>query len=475
MPDEKTKAPPELIQALVELIGRDYVFTSLPERLAHGRGTWPVEFKRAQLNDWRELPAVVVYPASIEEVQGLIRLARQHRIPLVPFGGGSGIVGGSVLNDCLLVDLKRLDQVHLNRANQTVEVGAGVICAHLEEFLQQQGHTCGHFPQSMHSATIGGMVATSAVGTFSGKYGKMDDLVVGLEVVLGDGRILNTSAIPRRSTGPDLNRLLIGSEGTLGVITSAVLKIWPAPQARRWAAYTFPDTHSGLQAVRDFMGSDAQPACVRLYDEAESDSYLRRFDLKSGQALLILGFEGDAGLVDWQALMSNEFCLAAGGAPQAEAVAQDWFRRRFDTTAMLRTNRSPGGVADAIEVAATWEDLEAVWRGMRAALEPLCFAVHCHFSHVYHSSGSVYVIFYAEAPQGTPEAAIALYDRCLTAALEACLKAGGSISHHHGVGRAKSAWMQAEHGDVNFDLLLALKRTLDSDGLLNPGALGLSL
>jgi alkyldihydroxyacetonephosphate synthase len=325
----------------------------------------------------------------------------------------------------------------------------------------------------MNSASVGGMVATAAVGTFSGRYGKMDDLLVGLEAVLPSGQILNTRAIPRRSVGPNLNHLFLGSEGTLGIVTGATLKIWPQPETRRWMTYTFPSTALGLEAVRHMMRTDAQAALVRLYDEAESADRLARLGYPAGQALLILGFEGAAALVEWQMSVVDDVCRAQQGTPRGEEAALDWYLRRFDTSAMLRVMHKPGGVADAIEVAAAWENLEGVWRAMRAALEPWAREVHCHFSHIYHAGGSVYVIFYAEAAEGTPQAAIDLYDRCLDAALGACLDAGGSISHHHGVGRSKSRWMEAEHGRVNYELMRALKRAIDPDNVLNPGALGI--
>ena len=166
-------------------------------------------------------------------------------------------------------------------------------------------------------------------------------------------------------------------------------------------------------------------------------------------------------------------CSPPGRARASDEAALHWYRYRFDTSGMLRQNQKPGGVADALEVAAPWDRLEAVWRSMRQALEPLCEHVHCHFSHVYPTEGSVYVIFYAQAEEDTPQAAIQLYQHCLKAAMEACLAQGGSISHHHGIGRAKQAWMHAEHGQAGWELLCALKRAIDPDNILNPGVLGL--
>jgi alkyldihydroxyacetonephosphate synthase len=326
----------------------------------------------------------------------------------------------------------------------------------------------------MNSACLGGLVATASTGTFSGRYGRMEDMLVGLEAVLPSGEVLTTPPIPRRSVGPNLNHLFIGSEGALGIITRATLQIWPRPEVRRWAAYTFPDTHHGLEAVRMMVrGRESLPALVRLYDEAEAAGRIRHFGYPAGQALLILGFEGSRDFVAWQEAAAGQVCQSNRGTGRGEEAALHWYRYRFDTSAMLRCNQAPGGTADALEVAAPWDRLEPVWRAMRQSLEPLCEQVHCHFSHVYPAAGSAYVIFYAQAAEGTPQAAIQLYDRCLKAAFEACLREGGSLSHHHGIGRAKHPWMVNEHNPVGFELLRTLKQSLDPQHLFNPGVLGL--
>jgi len=325
----------------------------------------------------------------------------------------------------------------------------------------------------MNSACVGGLVATASIGTFSGRYGKMDDMVVGLEAVLPNGKILRTKPIPRRSSGPNLAQLFIGSEGAFGIITAATLRVWPKPETREWGVYTFPNTTLGLNALRSCMRTEAQPALVRLYDEAESAARIQHFGYPAGHALLILVFEGSTGYGAWQRQVVDRLCAEQQGIFRGEEAALHWYRYRFDTTAMLRYNQMPGGVADALEVAAPWDTLESVWRAMRAALEPLCDKVHCHFSHIYPTEGSVYVIFYAQSIENTPQAAIALYERCVQAALEACLAEGGSISHHHGIGRGKQNWMVEEQGLVGWELLRALKQAVDPENILNPGVMGL--
>ena len=402
------------LERITQVVGAAHVSAQKSQRMAYTRGTWPVELKRAQMGDWSLLPAAVVWPATAEEVSQILKIAGQEKQAVVPYGGGSGIVGGTSLAGAIILDMRRMNGIEVNPTNQTVAAGAGVIGSHLEEALNAQGYTCGHFPQSMNSACVGGLVATASIGTFSGRYGKMDDILVGLQAVLPNGEILDTGAMPRRSAGPNLSQLFVGSEGAFGIITRATLRIWPLPEVRRWAVYTFPDTPLGLEALREMMRTEAQPALVRLYDAAESAGRIKLFGYPAGHSLLILGFEGSQGYVDWQMSAAERLCLQHQAAPRGDEAALHWYRYRFDTSGMLRTNQKPGGAADALEVAAPWDRLEAVWRSMRRALEPLCDQVHCHFSHVYPTEGSVYVIFYAHAEEDTPQAAIDLYQRCLS-------------------------------------------------------------
>lgn len=471
---EPTGTRMEVLESLARVVTPEHVSDHQASRMAYTRGVWPIELKRAQAGDWSCLPSLVVWPGNTAEVARVVQIARERHLALVPYGGGSGIVGGTSLANALVVDLKRLAALDLNEMNQTVSAGSGVNGWHLEEWLNERGYTLGHFPQSMNSACVGGLVATASIGTFSGRYGKMDDLLVGLEAVLPNGNILRTKPIPRRSSGPNLAQLFIGSEGAFGIITEATLRVWPKPETREWAVYTFPDTISGFDTVRSFMRTEAQPALVRLYDEAESTARIRHFGYPPGHALLILGFEGSAGYVDWQKQVVDRICAQHQGVFRGDEAALHWYRYRFDTSAMLRYNHKPGGVADFLEVAAPWDRLEAVWRAMRSALEPLCDVVHCHFSHVYPTEGSAYVIFYAQAIENTPQAAIEHYQRCVDAALQACLAEGGSISHHHGIGRGKKNWMKEEHGLAGWELLHALKQAVDPDNIFNPGVMGLS-
>lgn len=470
---QQTTRPDEIFDRLAAIAGNQYVWTDDATRAIYSRAVNPLEFKRFQLGDYSRAPRIVLQPKNEDEIQKILAYANETGTPVVPYGGGSGIVEGTALGGCILVDLKRLDAVTINRGNLTVTAGAGVNGRHLEEILNREGYTFGHFPQSMNSATIGGYVATAAIGTFSGRYGKMEDMLVGLEAILPNGEVLRVKPIPRRSSGPHLEALLVGSEGTLGIITQAVLKIYPLPETREWLCCTFQNTPLGLKAIQGLIQQDVRPALVRLYDEAEAASRIKKFSLPENHALLFLAFEGPYGLVKWQLERGREILQKCGAQFHSIEVALDWYHYRFDTSGMLRFNQKVGSVGDSLEVAAPWENIEMLWRNARAALEPLSKAVHVHFSHIYDNECSAYVIFYADSAEGTPEAATDLYNRCLKATMEACLEAGGTISHHHGVGRSKSAWMKKEQGEAGWNLLVSLKRALDPNFILNPGAVGI--
>lgn len=449
------------------------ILTQPEERLIYSHGCYPREYKWMLQGTYPYLTDGVLRPADTEEISRILKLAVQCHIGVIPYGGGSGIVGGTIPYDGqIMIDTKRIRHFSINPVNATAVGGCGLSGAEFENMLNERGYTCGQYPQSFQSACLGGMAATRAVGTFSTKYGKMDDMVTSLEVVLPDGDILSTHKAPKRSTGPELNQLFLGSEGVYGIVTSVEMRIFPVAEKRIFKAYTFATTEEGLDSIRRFIQKGLHPAVVRLYDEVEAQGKISQYGLEKGFALLILVFEGIDEMTELEERLTDEICRAGGGRPKTPQIAEDWFATRFSTKKMLDYDAVKGGTADAIEVAAPWDSIAAVWKEMRSALAPYCEVIDCHFSHVYHTGASVYVIFHAKT-NGDDRAGEQRYLDCLRIAVETSLKYGGNVSHHHGVGTAKAEFLPLEHGAAGVKVMKAIKDALDPDGILNKGVLGL--
>ncbi len=463
----------EFIEAVKVQCPDTWVMTEPEECLIYSHGCYPREYKWLLQGPYPYLTRAVVVPANEAEVKKIVILANEMCVGIIPYAGGSGIVGGSIPYEGeIIIDIKRLKDFSINVINGTARGGAGLTGAEFENLLNEHGYTCGQYPQSFQSACLGGMTATRAIGTFSTKYGKMDDMVTALSVVLPDGQLFSSHLAPKRSSGPELNEIFLGSEGVYGIVTSVEMKIYPIAETRIFQTYTFPSTHDGLQAVRSFMHKGLRPAVVRLYDEVEAAHKVGQYGFEKGFALLILVFEGNKEMTELEARMTKEICLANYGRDKGPKCSEEWLATRFSTKKMLDYDAIKGGTADAIEVAAPWDCIEDVWREMKKVLEPICEVVDCHFSHVYHNGASVYVIFHSKT-NGDDKDGEARYLECLDIAIKTSLKYGGNVSHHHGVGTAKAKYLAGEHGEAGVYVMKALKDALDPKGIMNKGVLGL--
>lgn len=471
---------------LAEALGEAHVSARPLDRLSYGHDAWPVALKAAAVPRWQ--PDLVAWPGSTEDVAAAVRIAGRARIPVVPVGGGSGIVGGALpVRGGIALDLLRMNRViEIDELSGLVRVEAGAIGANLEQALAARGLTTGHLPQSMRSSTVGGWIAHRAAGIASTKYGKIESILRAVRVVLADGRILETVTAPASANGPMLHLLFLGAEGTLGIVTEAVLVAEPLPAERRWASYWFPVEAPGpdgaflraLDVVRRVIRRGYRPAIVRAYDPAEAQKILERTDgtpvpRSRAGALLLVGTEGEAPVVDAELAVLAAEATAAGAADLGPDPATSWYDRRFDTSELLEAVRGTGWIGDALEVAASWRVLPEMYRAMRSATTDACGphgAVYVHLSHAYPDGGNLYLIFRTQA--GTDEEAVERYRLVLDAALGACLACGGTVSHHHGIGLAKRRWFEQELGEVGLDLLRRQKAALDPLGILNPGKLG---
>jgi alkyldihydroxyacetonephosphate synthase len=443
--------------------------TSAEDELAEGsRDWWPLALHWSLAGEVPCRAAAIVRPATTAQVAAVAALCSAEGIPLTVSAGRSGVSGGSVpAYGGVLLDVTGLCGLgEVDRESGVVEVASGTFGPDLEAALAPHGLSVGHFPQSFDLATVGGWIACRGAGQYSTRYGKIEDLVVGLEVVLADGRVVGTGGAPAAAVGPDLVQLFIGSEGTLGIITRAWLRAHAQPMTERRAAYHFPSFEAGIEACRGILRSGATPAVLRLYDAFESLGGGRDGD--GSTCTLVVLDEGEAELVEATMAVVARCCRAA--APAGDDVVEAWVRHRNDTGA-LQTLTRQGYVVDTMEIAAPWSRLAELFIAVRAALMSVPHAVSasCHLSHSYPDGACLYFTFLAQPPAAEVETTyIAMWD----AGQRTVLARGGNLSHHHGIGINRSRFVATALGG-GAAVLAAVKRALDPNGILNPGKLGL--
>jgi alkyldihydroxyacetonephosphate synthase len=394
----------------------------------------------------------------------------RHGVPVVPFGAGSGVCGG-VLPDAnaIVIDLGAMRALRgIDEHDLLATAEAGLLGSEFEAALNDAGYSMGHFPQSIALSSVGGWVATRSAGQFSTKYGNIEELFVAFEAVLPSGKIIRTRAVPRASTGPDLRHLFLGGEGTTGILTEVTFQIHPSPEATARQTIAFPSMAAGLDALRQVLRAGWRPAVLRLYDEIEAG---RVFAGTAGasESLLLVLTEGPAGLVAAELAAVEALCRAAGGRPVGDAPVDSWLHHR-NAVPGFEVFLKQGMIVDTIEVAATWSQIEQLYRGVLAAMRavPGVIVASGHSSHSYVTGTNIYFTFAAKPDR--VEELEALYFRAWNAAMEATLAAGGTISHHHGIGRVRRDWLPRELGGA-YDALVAIKQALDPAGIMNPGTL----
>jgi alkyldihydroxyacetonephosphate synthase len=441
------------------------VSVDISERAEHARDWWPLvipDTARGRVERW---PGVVVWASSTADVSATLRVANEHRIAVTVQGGRSGVAGGaSPSPGAIALDVTRLDHIiALDERSATVRVEAGVFGPELEEFLGPRGFTVGHFPQSFDLATVGGWIACRGAGQYSNRYGKIEDIVCGLTVVLANGEVIDLGGHgPRQAVGPDLMQLFVGSEGTLGVITEATLLVRALAPSEQRAAFSFASFLDGLDACRRILQRDAHPAVLRLYDETESK---RSFDV-ADCALIVLD-EGEEGFVNATMRIVREECH--GATVLDDALVERWRERRNDVSA-LAPLWERGLVVDTIEVSGPWALLPALYARVSAELGSLegMIVVSVHQSHAYLDGACLYFTFAAQ-----PSDEIAAYYRAAwDVAMREVIEVGGAISHHHGIGRNRARFVPDALGEA-FAVLEGVKDQLDPRHILNPGVLGI--
>lgn len=432
------------------------------------RDWWPLAMIWATQGAVAGRASVVARPGDASQVAAIASLCNSDRVPLTVAGGRSGVCGASVpVFGGVVLDMTKLSGiVDVDSTSMVLDVRAGTFGDALEAELDASyAMTVGHWPQSMTLATVGGWLACRGAGQYSTRYGKIEDIVVGMDVVLADGRTIRTGGQPRQAVGPDLNQVFVGSEGTLGIITAARLRLHPRPEAQRRAAYGFADFHTALDASRRILRRGATPAVLRLHDVSEA----ARFGVE-GQNLVIVLDEGDPVIVDSAMTVVAEECADAD-VLDGDTVVGAWLSHRNDVAA-LEAMITKGYVVDTMEIAGPWATLPAIHKATTEAILAVdgSLIATCHQSHAYSDGACLYFTFAAKVEADERER---YYREVWDAGTHAVLANGGALSHHHGVGLNRSRFV-AETLGGSFDVLSSLKASLDPQGILNPGKLGLA-
>lgn len=498
----------ELVSGLANIVGEDHVSTGSSDRVAYSVDFWP----RTQI--WklggeidRYPPDAIVWPANEAETAQVVAFCNSHGVPVIPYGAGSGVCGGVIpIHGGVTIDVKRMRKItELDEGSLTVTADAGINGMQFEDRLNARGLTLGHFPSSIMCSTLGGWLAARSAGQFSSRYGKIEDMVMGLRCVFADGTVLDTA--DRTPGSPDWTQLVVGSEGTLGVITSAKLKVHPFPEARALRGWRFKQLTDGISAMRMLMQAGLKPMVLRLYDPFDSlmalgkdkgereeptsagglismfQSRAKRLAISAGlsapgllngvihsipsSCLLIVGFEGQTDAVRQDMWRAGRILAEAGGTDAGQAPGTGWLKHRYRVSFKQPKMYQAGAWVDTMEVATTWDRLHQLFKAVMRAVSGHAL-IMAHFSHAYREGCSIYFTF--ASYKRDARRAEANYERVWDAALSAVHSVGATASHHHGVGISKRDAMPAEHGDM---LLAwrALKDAFDPNGIMNPGKL----
>lgn len=458
---------------LQELLKENFA-TSTESCRNHASDWWPISKVWALAGEVAAMPGGVARPGSPQEVQGILDLCRESKVPVTTSGGRSGVCGQAVpVLGGIVLDTTRMNRVlEIDEVSLCATVEPGVFGHDLESHLRQHGYTSGHFPQSIEISTVGGWIACRSAGQFSNKYGKIEDRIIGFDVALArgaaEGNSISFPAIPATAAGPDLRRAFFGSEGVLGVITRVTLAISPAPESSEGLALSFKDFNDGLEVMRGALRAGISPAAVRLYDPDET---ARHFGAPGCAAMICIA-EGNSYEV---ASQLKEIKRLAARADEGDPhwVAH-WIETRNDVSA-LDVAIERGLVVDTIEVAALWRNVASTYRAIKEAIleVPGAIMASAHSSHAYTTGACLYFTLVGTGVESQDlNAKDRFYASVWDAAMKAAIATGATISHHHGIGIVRLNAFNSYTDRAELDMLRALKRELDPINILNPGKIG---
>jgi alkyldihydroxyacetonephosphate synthase len=480
--------------ALVEAVGEENVFRDDEDRLRHATGRGYTDLARLRNGALESAPDAVLMPPDADSLRRAIAVCAREGVAVVPFGGGTSVVGGvePLRGDhprLVSLDLAALRGVEVDRTSLTARLGAGLRGPEAEAALAREGLTLGHFPQSFQYATIGGFAATRSAGQASSGYGRFDSLVSSVRLLAPAGE-LETLATPHTAAGPALRELVVGSEGVLGVIPEVGVGVRPAPATRHYEAWMAESFEAGAEIVRSLAQGSGLPEIVRVSDREETEGTLalsgprglsgRLFDRylgvrgRRGGALLIVGFEGDEESVARRRALAVRALRAGGAAYLGQAGGRAWEHGRYQGPYLRDTLMGMGAMVETLETSHTWSRLAELHAAVGGAIRQALAAqgtpglVFCHLSHAYADGASLYFTFIARAHR---DAAVEQWAAVKRAASEAIVAHQGTITHHHAIGRDHAPYMEAEVGRTGLDVLRAVKAELDPTGIMNPGKL----
>jgi len=474
-----------LVAELAAVVGKNNVLTEHETRVLRTRGKSTPDLLKLRSGDGTDSPDAVVRPASHEEVQAVIDWCVRRHVALVPFGGGTSVVGGlSARRDgftgVISLDLCRLTRlVEVDTDSMTVVLEPGLRGPQAEALLAEHGLTIGHYPQSFEYATIGGFAVTRSSGQSSAGYGRFDSLVMGMTVATPLGR-LELGSSPANAAGPDLREWVMGSEGAYGVVTAVRLRVRHVPAVKAYETWRFESFDMGAAAMRTLTQGGALPTVIRLSDEAETSINLAQPDEVGGDTagmgggcLMIAGYEGDRVVVDAKRAAVGAVLDSLGGSNLGEQGGDAWSHGRFQGPYLRDSLLDVGVLVETVETVTFWSRLRTVYDAVKGALESELGAdgrpvlVLCHISHVYETGASLY--FTVATKQDTDP--VAQWFTAKAAASDAMVGNGASITHHHAVGQDHKPWLAKEIGPVGVEMLRAVKERIDPTGVLNPGVL----
>jgi alkyldihydroxyacetonephosphate synthase len=484
-----------VLAELKGIAGADAVREDHGERVLHAAGKGYPDLVRLRAGEPEGAPDAVVHPGGHEQVRRLLEACARASVAVVPFGGGTSVVGGVAPlrgehAGVLALDMGRMGHVlALDLESATVRVQGGLRAPALERYLGERGLTLGHFPQSFEYVSLGGCAATRSAGQASTGYGAIEKMVLGLRVAAPAGEI-QLPAVPATAAGPGLRQLMVGSEGTLGVISEIALRVRPAPRERVYEGVFFTGFDAGVQALRALAREHALPDVVRLSDEQETAMslalagsggakgrlgrlYLGMRGYREG-CLAILGFEGSPEDVDSRRSRALKLLRGSGGLAAGRSPGEAWLRSRFTGPYLRDELLGLGVMVETLETATQWSNLARLRRAVDGAIHDSLSAggtpglVMCHVSHLYETGASLYFTFIAHQRPGDE---IGQWREVKEAASSAIVSGGGTITHHHAVGRDHAPWMAREVGETGLSALRAVKAELDPSGIMNPGKL----